>query len=212
AGDAADREGPPPAGRHGHRAPEGFPDAPGRRRARELRERLSRLPGEPGHRLSTAGRRGRGERSPRRARGGRDRPDDAHARLRGRLPVKPRARAVLFALGLAASLAVAARVYKGSPSAWPPLPWALSIVPFLLSVRSGGPARRVRASSAALLAFAAVLPVLVRVANLDGDRMHTDEFLTGYFSLHHDFVKTSFFAPVPEWYEWQGQFPSPFFL
>src|SRR5262249_57593033 len=107
--------------------------------------------------------------------------EEAQAGRGGGLPVKPRARAVLFALGLAASLAVAARVYKGSPSAWPAVPWALSIVPFLLSVRSGGPARRVRASSAALLAFAAVLPVLVRVANLDGDRMHTDEFLTGYF-------------------------------
>jgi hypothetical protein len=47
---------------------------------------------------------------------------------------------------------------------------------------------------------------------MDRDRVHMDEYLTGYFSATHDFAHTSFFGYMPERWAWQGQFPKPFFF
>ncbi len=128
--------------------------------------------------------------------------------------MKTSVRAILFGGALAASLAVALLVLRGQDSPWMALPWFLSLFPFALATddrprRSEG---ILRPSAIAPLLFAAALPVVVRIANLDPTRMHSDEFLTAYFSATHDFAHTSFFGFMPESWEWQGQFPTPFFL
>ena len=128
--------------------------------------------------------------------------------------MKPALRAAAFPLALAMSLGAAFLVYRGSTSPWLAVLWLLSLFPFALSAddrpRRAGP--RMRLSTIALLVFAAALPVLVRVANMDASRMHTDEFITAYASAKHDFAHTSFFGSMPEYWEWQGQFPKPFFF
>ena len=127
--------------------------------------------------------------------------------------MKPILRASVLALALVASLAVAFLVFRGSRSPWLAAIWFLSFFPFALATRGPRETRRaLRPSMAALLAFAAALPVLVRVANLDPDRMHTDEFISSYFSATRDFAHQSFFAPVPDRTEWAAQFPSPYFF
>src|SRR5438876_12197201 len=107
-------------------------------------------------------------------------------------------RAAALPLALAMSLAVAFLVYRGATSPWLAVPWLLSLFPFALAAddrpRRDGP--RPRLSTIALLVFAAVLPVLVRVANMDASRMHTDEFITAYASAKHDFAHTSFFGSM----------------
>jgi hypothetical protein len=128
--------------------------------------------------------------------------------------MNPVVRAFAFGLALATSLAAAFLVYRGSNSPWLAVPWILSFFPFALATR-GRPRetrRTLRPSAAALLLLAAALPVLVRVANLDPDRMHTDEFISSYFSATQDFAHSNFFGPIPKWYEWQAQFPSPYFF
>ena len=128
--------------------------------------------------------------------------------------MKPAVRAFAFGLALATSLAVAFLVYRGSDSPWLAVPWILSLVPFALATRTRPRETRrpLRLSAAALLLLVVALPVLVRVANLDPDRMHTDEFLSSYFSATQDFAHSNFFGPIPNWYEWEAQFPSPYFF
>ncbi len=124
-------------------------------------------------------------------------------------------RSALSAAAFVLSLAVAFLVFRGKDSPWLAVPWLIAVAAFALAERDrplpGGP-RGFRPSRAALLLFAAVLPVLVRVANFQSDRMHTDEFLTGYFSATHDFAHKGLFGFLPEYWEWQGRFPKPFFF
>jgi hypothetical protein len=126
--------------------------------------------------------------------------------------MRPAIRIPLFALAIGVSVVVAWLVFRGHDTHVLTLAWFLSLFPFALATRFPGPGGRPRLRSAALLLLVAALPVLVRVADMDRDRMHTDEFLTGYFSATHDFVHTSFFGYMPERWEWQGQFPKPFFF
>ncbi len=128
--------------------------------------------------------------------------------------MRPGVRIALFGGGLAVSLGVAFLVLRGHDSPWLALPWLLSLVPFAAATydRPLRHARAFRPSRAALLLFVAALPVLVRVVNLDPARLHGDEFLTAYFSATHDFAHTNFFGFIPEKWEWQGQFPEPFFF
>ena len=124
-------------------------------------------------------------------------------------------RVALFSASLAVSLGVAFLVFGGQSSPWLAVPWLLSLVPFALATydrpRKSGSSQRL-AATALLLLVVAAMPVLVRVANLDPDRMHQDEFLTAYFSATHNFAHSSFFGSMPEYWEWQGQFPKPFFF
>lgn len=124
----------------------------------------------------------------------------------------PRLRVLAFAGGLAVSLAVAALVYRGIDSHALTVAWLAALLPFLLATRFRGGERPGRARSALLLVAVAALPVIVRVALMERDRVHLDEYLTGYFSANHDFAHTSFFGYMPERWEWQGQFPKPFFF
>lgn len=128
--------------------------------------------------------------------------------------MKPAVRAGAFGLALATSLVVAFLVFRGSNSPWLAIPWLLSLFPFALATRDRPRETRptFRPSTAAFLLIAAALPVLVRIVNFDSNRMHTDEFMTGYFSATHDFAHLSFFGSIPEYWEWQGQFPTPFFF
>jgi 4-amino-4-deoxy-L-arabinose transferase-like glycosyltransferase len=129
--------------------------------------------------------------------------------------MRPAVRAELFSLPLAVSLGVAFLVWRGQTSPWLAVLWFLSLFPFALATRDrprGGQPRPLRPSTIGLLLFAAALPVLVRFANMDPARMHTDEFITAYASAKHDFAHTSFFGSIPEYWEWQGQFPKPFFF
>ncbi len=129
--------------------------------------------------------------------------------------MRPAIRAALFAAALAAGLGVAFLVLRGHDSPWLAVPWILSLFAFAAAAndRPRRGARGPRPSAGALLLlFAAALPVLVRVANMDPARMHADEFITGYFSATHDFAHSSFFGSMPEKWEWQGQFPKIYFF
>lgn len=126
--------------------------------------------------------------------------------------MKPSARVILFGLALATSLGVAWWVLRGHSSPWLAAVWFLSLFPFALSTRGPRQQDHLRRSDLLLMLLAAVLPVLVRVANFDGARMHSDEFITGYFSATHDFAHTNFFGFLPEYWEWQGQFPKVYFF
>jgi 4-amino-4-deoxy-L-arabinose transferase-like glycosyltransferase len=126
--------------------------------------------------------------------------------------MKPSVRVVLFGLALATSLAVAWSVLRGHASPWLAAVWFVSLFPFALSTLEPRTEDRLRRSDVLLMLLAAVLPVLVRVANMDGNRMHSDEFITGYFSATHDFAHTNFFGFLPEYWEWQGQFPKVYFF
>ena len=124
-------------------------------------------------------------------------------------------RAALSAGALATGLGVAFLVLRGNDSPWLAVPWILSLLAFVAAadVRPRRGARESRRSTGALLLlFAAALPVLVRVANMDPARMHADEFITGYFSATHDFAHSSSFGSMPEKWEWQGQFPKVYFF
>lgn len=126
--------------------------------------------------------------------------------------MKPGLRVLAFGGGLAASFAVAALVYRGETSHALTAAWLASLVPVALATRFPEVGRSGRLRSALLLAAAAALPVVVRVALMDPDRIHMDEYLTGYFSAQHDFAHTTFFGYMPERWEWQGQFPKPYFF
>ncbi|HYR46670.1 MAG TPA: glycosyltransferase family 39 protein [Thermoanaerobaculia bacterium] len=124
-------------------------------------------------------------------------------------------RAALFAAALATGLLVAFLVLRGHDSPWLAAPWILSLFAFAAAAddRPRKDSRSPRRSAGVLLLlFAAALPVLVRVANMDPARMHADEFITGYFSATHDFAHSSFFGSMPEKWEWQGQFPKIYFF
>jgi hypothetical protein len=122
------------------------------------------------------------------------------------------ARLFCAVLAIGVSLLVAWLVFRRHDSHVLTLAWLLSPLPFALATRFPAPGSRPRLRSAALLLLVAALPVLVRVADMDRDRLHLDEYLTGYFSATHDFAHTSFFGYMPERWEWQGQFPKPFFF
>jgi hypothetical protein len=118
-----------------------------------------------------------------------------------------------YTCAAAVAMGVTFFTWQGWTSPWLAVLWFLSLFPIALATRvgprTGSP---LRPSAAALLFFAAALPVLVRVANMDPDRMHADEFITAYSSATHDFAHSSFFGAIPESWEWQGQFPKPFFF
>src|SRR5438552_3662590 len=99
--------------------------------------------------------------------------------------MRPAIRAALSAGALATGLGVAFLVLRGADSPWLAVPWVLSLLAFGAAANdrprksARGPRRF---AGALLLLFAAALPVLVRIANMDPARMHADEFITGYFS------------------------------
>jgi Dolichyl-phosphate-mannose-protein mannosyltransferase len=126
--------------------------------------------------------------------------------------MKRGARLVCAVLAIGGSLLIAWLVFRGHGSHALTVAWLLSLLALALATRFPGPGGRPRLRSAALLLLVAALPVLVRAANMDRDRLHLDEYLTGYFSATHDFAHTSFFGYMPERWEWQGQFPKPFFF
>lgn len=128
--------------------------------------------------------------------------------------MSPRSRTVLAGASLATGFGVALATLRGADSPALALPWLFAAIGFAAAADNRGGARRrmFRASAILPVLFAAALPVLVRVANLDSRRAHGDEFLTAYFSAHHDFAHTNPFALMPEKWEWPGQFPAPFFF
>lgn len=126
--------------------------------------------------------------------------------------MKRAVRILAFAGALGASFAVAGLVFRGHASHWLTIAWLAAIVPFGLATRFRAPKGRPWLFRGALLLAVAALPVFVRIALMDRDRVHMDEYLTGYFSATHDFGDTSFFGYMPEPWQWQGQFPKPFFF
>ena len=129
------------------------------------------------------------------------------------------ARGPIERIALAALLGVAASLwaaFSGIESGWMGLVWVGAVAAFLLAARdaSPGPAA-VRRPGRVIEAFmAALCPVVVRVLNMGIDplRTHQDEFVTGYFSATRDFAHESFFAAIPERFDWMASFPRPFFL
>jgi len=64
-----------------------------------------------------------------------------------------------------------------------------------------------------LILFIILLPLLVRIINLEEKRIHQDAFITGYFSATHNFQKINFFSAIPQDQgEWVSQYPTPFFI
>src|SRR5688572_1858610 len=124
----------------------------------------------------------------------------------------PAYRLISFGLALAASAVVAGLVIRGHASHRLTAAWAAAVLLFALATLFVRRGRSFRLLSVAPLLFAAALPVVVRVVGQPPDRMHADEFLTAYFSATHDFAQSSFFGYMPEKWEWQGQFPKPFFF
>lgn len=124
----------------------------------------------------------------------------------------PAKRVVLFGVALGTSVAVAVLVLRGHASQALTLAWFASLFAFATATRFRQPPRPGRLQAAALLLLVAALPVVVRAANMDRDRVHGDESLTGYFSATHDFAHTSFFDYMPERWQWLAQFPKPFFF
>lgn len=58
-----------------------------------------------------------------------------------------------------------------------------------------------------------LLPLVVRILNLEEWRIHQDAFITAYFSAHYDLLKTNFFGVIPQDLgDWVSQFPTPFFF
>ena len=125
---------------------------------------------------------------------------------------KPAVRVVVASVALAASLAVAWQAYRGHGSLPLVAVWFASVVAFALAAAQRRREGRLQGIDLLLFLLAAVLPVLVRAVNIDPNRMHADEFLTGYFSATHDFAHTNFFGSMPEYWEWQGQFPKMYFF
>lgn len=62
------------------------------------------------------------------------------------------------------------------------------------------------------LAAVVILAVGVRIANFDRTRIHTDEFITSFFSATHDFTHGSVFATMPNDDQWDARFPTPYFF
>ena len=64
-----------------------------------------------------------------------------------------------------------------------------------------------------LLTCVLILPILVRVINSDTTRMHQDEALLAYFSLHHSYFTLNFFSGIPQDVTaWTARVPAPFFI
>lgn len=128
--------------------------------------------------------------------------------------MRPYGRVALLAGAFAVNVAVAYAVFRGVRSHALVAVWLLTLGAFLVSTRAGPrPARsRFTLLAAAPVAFAVLLPVAVRLVNADAHRLHTDEFITSYFSATHDFLHTSFFASMPAKGQWNAQFPSSYFF
>jgi hypothetical protein len=126
--------------------------------------------------------------------------------------MRPGLRIFSFTLALGAAAVIAWLVFRGSISHALTLAWVASFLLFLLATRFRRPESRRSPRAVATLLFAAALPVAVRAANMDPDRLHGDDFITAYFSATHDFAHTSFFGNMPEYWQWQAQFPKPFFF
>ncbi|MBI2617817.1 hypothetical protein HYW55_06815 [Candidatus Gottesmanbacteria bacterium] len=64
-----------------------------------------------------------------------------------------------------------------------------------------------------LLVLILLLPLGIRLANMNPTRIHMDDVITAYFSETHDFTKLNFFSGIPENKgEWVSRFPTPFFI
>src|SRR5262245_20666497 len=120
--------------------------------------------------------------------------------------------ALAAVLGVAASLWAA---FSGIESGWMGLVWVAAVAAYVAAARDPAPAlRAARRPPIVEVLAAALCPVAVRVLNMGIDplRTHQDEFVTGYFSATRDFAHESFFAPIPDRFEWMASFPRPFFL
>jgi hypothetical protein len=119
-------------------------------------------------------------------------------------------RSLGWALGASIAVGVAAGV---SPHGAAALFWLASLVPPLVLARrvSGRTGRPLRAARVLVLLAAGLLPVAVRIANLDPMRLHGDEYIESYIADTHDF-RQGFFTLVPDLGEWNGRLPQPYFL
>ena len=118
---------------------------------------------------------------------------------------------------LASALAVAALgtvfVSIGRSNLASVLAWPASVALFLWAVRPSrtGRSPRLPRADRALALLLPFVPVLVRVLLTSPYRIHGDELLTAYFSVHGDFSPARFFDGVPHFGDWVAQFPSLFF-
>lgn len=88
---------------------------------------------------------------------------------------------------------------------------ALIIIPFLPKLKHRHYRFNLKAGYL-LVGFLLLLPVLIRIVNIDIERIHDDEFIPAYFSAHYDLKNTNFFAAIPTEKGWVTQFPSPYFV
>src|SRR3989344_7642531 len=64
-----------------------------------------------------------------------------------------------------------------------------------------------------IILFVLILPLLVRVANYNLDRIHGDDIMSAYFSDHISLAKLNPYAGIPEPFtDGEAQFAPPFFI
>jgi hypothetical protein len=122
---------------------------------------------------------------------------------------------LLLALSIILFLITGLMVFSDKFSPFLIILWLLSIITFCLTIKE----KKIKLSKTQLtwkkLVFILVilLPLVVRILNLEEWRVHQDSFITAYFSAHYDLLKTNFFSIIPQdSNDWVSQFPTPFFF
>lgn len=122
---------------------------------------------------------------------------------------------IFLSISLLCTTWVCVMIGSNSYSVILPFLWAIAVVSVGLSgiFLSHMSVPRVHMTPRSLLIGCIILlPVIVRVANYQPNRIHGDDLLTATFSQEFHPLTTNFFAGVPEGTEWVAKFPAPYFL
>lgn len=107
-------------------------------------------------------------------------------------------------------------VFRNNYYSWLAILWLISILILIFSALKTGKLNVVRIFRADkqffFILFIILLPLILRIINLNPNRIHQDEFETAYFSSQYNLTTTNFFSGIPESDVWVAQFPSPFFV
>lgn len=120
---------------------------------------------------------------------------------------------IFFLISLVSILLVNYLVINNKYNNFLVLLWLLSLFSLFLSTKIVIPKFKLNISNISIIGFIIILPILIRLIYLNPYRIHSDEFISSYFSAHYDFKTYNFFSAIPQNKDdWVNQFPTTYFV
>lgn len=122
-------------------------------------------------------------------------------------------RIIILVLSIGLSLVINIFIFNNSYFPFLVFLWILSIALLISSSihKKEMRLKKIEPKKIIIIGLLILLPIFIRLINLDANRIHDDEFITAYYSANYD-IRENFFSVIPkDKGDWVAQFPVPYF-